>query len=87
MLDDVKTYIGIPLAVTVYDTKLEMLIKQALARLTKLSLDLTEPSDLVTEYVCTYCRLHNISEPSIQWAKMEEARLQELIETMYYGGV
>ena len=89
MLDYIKTYIGIPKAITVYDDKLEMLRKQALIHLKKngIKAEENEESELVKEFVASFCRLYNISEPNTQWAENEKKRLQSLQELMYYGGV
>lgn len=87
MIDYIKVYIGIPEAITVYDDKLGQLRKQALARLRKNGIEEDETSDLVQEFVATFCRLYNISEPNAQWAESEKKRLQNLQELMYYGGV
>lgn len=87
MIDYIKNYCGIPLAVTVYDEKLNLLRLTALAHLTKNSIENDETSPLVQSFVAGYCRLNNISEPSEQWRKAEQARLDSLIELMFYGGV
>lgn len=87
MIDYIKKYCGIPLAVTVYDEKLKLLRLTALAHLTKNSIKNDETSPLVQSYVAGYCRLYNISEPSEQWRKAEELRLESLIELMFYGGI
>ena len=87
MLDYIKIFCGIPLAVTVYDDKLEQLRKTALVILAKAGIEGDETSELVQDYIASYCRLYNISEPNEQWRKAEVARMQSLIELMYYGGI
>ena len=87
MLDYIKNFCGIPLAVTAYDSKLEQLKLIAMAQLDKAGIEKDESSDLVQAFVAGYCRLYNISEPNEQWRKAELLRLESLLELMYYGGV
>lgn len=87
MLDYIKIFCGIPLAVTVYDAKLEQLRSTALIILKKAGIEGDETSELVKDYIASYCRLYNISEPNEQWRKSEVLRMQSLIELMYYGGI
>lgn len=87
MLDYIKVFCGIPSAVTIYDEQLTMFRKIAIARLTKAGIDPDETSDLVRDFISTYCRLEIVTEPTQQWREAEQKRLNILYELMFYGGV
>lgn len=87
MLDYIKVFCGIPSLVTIYDDKLTMFRKIAIAKLTKAGIEPDEESELVQDFIATYCRLEIVTEPTQQWRAAEMLRLDSLFELMYYGGV
>lgn len=87
MLDYIKVFCGIPSAVTIYDEQLTMFRKIAIAKLEKAGINPQETSDLVQDFIATYCRLEIVTEPSEQWRNSEQKRLNSLFELMFYGGI
>lgn len=87
MLDYIKVFCGIPSAVTIYDEQLTMFRKIAIAKLEKAGIKPQETSDLVRDFIATYCRLEIVTEPSEQWRNSEQKRLNSLFELMFYGGI
>lgn len=83
----IKKYCNISPVVTVYDDKLSEFREQAIDLLTVAGASTDETKSIVRAYIAGYCRLNNYAEPSEQWRKAETARLQSLLETIYFGGL
>lgn len=83
----IKKYCNISPVVTIYDDKLEESREQAIDLLTIAGASTDETNSIVRAYIAGYCRLNNYAEPSEQWRKAENARLQSLLETIYFGGL
>lgn len=83
----IKKYCNISPVVTIYDDKLEEFREQAIDLLEVAGCSTDETKPIVRAYIAGYCRLNNYTEPSEQWRKAENARLQSLLETIYFGGL
>ncbi|ARQ94819.1 head-tail connector protein [Lactococcus phage PLgW-1] len=83
----IKKYCNISPLVTIYDDKLEEFREQAIDLLEVAGCSTDETKSIVRAYIAGFCRLNNYTEPSEQWLKAENARLQSLLETIYFGGL
>lgn len=85
-IDYIKTFCRINPLVTVYDSLIEQLRETALHELSVSGALNDETSLTVKDYVQTYVRLRIVSEPSEQWRRAEESRLQSIYEALFFRG-